>query len=101
MATAQDKQGLTVLHYAALGGEPDVVEFLISEFGDSATIRNYNGGLPIHFAAGAGNTSFVNNNINLPLIGTRIREILVKEYKVNPPSLYKCMQVTPVNTNSG
>ena len=27
--------------------------------------------------------------------------ISVKEYKVNSPSLYKCMQVTPVNTNSG
>ena len=35
----------------------------------------------------------------LSLIGTRIREISVKEYKVNSPSLYKCMQVTPVNTN--
>ena len=37
----------------------------------------------------------------LSLIETRIREISVKEYKVNSPSLYKCMQVTPVNTNSG
>lgn len=54
MATAQDKQGLTVLHYAALGGDPDIVGFLLTEFGESATMRNYNGGLPIHFAAGAG-----------------------------------------------
>ena len=54
MATAQDKQGLTVLHYAALGGDPDIVEYIISEFGESAAIRNNNGGLPIHFAAGAG-----------------------------------------------
>ena len=35
------------------------------------------------------------------LIGTRIMGISVKEYKVNSPSLYKCMQVTTVNTNSG
>ena len=39
------------------------------------------------------------NYSRLSLIGTRIREISVKEYKVNSPSLYKCMQVTPVNTN--
>ncbi|KAI6656728.1 Proteoglycan 4-like [Oopsacas minuta] len=54
VATAQDKQGLSVLHYAALSGEPEVVDYLLSEFGDSATIRNHNGGLAIHFAAGAG-----------------------------------------------
>ena len=42
-------------------------------------------------------TEKVNNKPSL--IGTRIREISVKEYKVNSPSLYKCMQVTPVNTN--
>ena len=36
----------------------------------------------------------------LSLIGTRIREISVKSTRFNSPSLYKCMQVTPVNTNS-
>ena len=35
--------------------------------------------------------SLVNRNMD--------KGISVKEYKVNSPSLYKCMQVTPVNTN--
>ena len=68
MATAQDKQGLTVLHYAALGGDPDVVDYLISEFGESAVIRNYNGGLPIHFSAGAGTSHLCFITIFMPLV---------------------------------
>ena len=38
---------------------------------------------------------------SLSLIGTRIREYRLRNTRFNSSSLYKCMQVTPVNTNPG
>ena len=42
-----------------------------------------------------------NNNIHTvdSLVGTRIREYRLRSTRFNSPSLYKCMQVTPDNTN--
>jgi len=42
------------LHYAAIGGNIDIVCLLLKEFREGASVQDYHGDLPIHCAAGNG-----------------------------------------------
>lgn len=45
-----DENGLTIMHYAAIGNHPEVIEMLTEDFGANPNIRDAQGRTPLSYA---------------------------------------------------